>query len=263
MLRQAAALLLAVAGIAPAAPPQPPAAPAAVVVRTDKVTASLERVPVATVVAAIVEQTGAELRGDVTPGRDLTLELRDAPLEEALERILGEQSFTLTYEGDGRLKRIVLGGPVPASPGPSAAAKPPAPVAPNAEVVDAARRVVEFVQGDPTVPVGGRLAKALGTDTTTFTQVLGAALKHEDAHVRADARRATVKAVAADPEVRTALATTVDSMTDAAIVNALRAAAGADAERLATALARHGRSPVLARRMQRALSQLRAPAGGS
>jgi hypothetical protein len=262
MLRQAAALFLAVAASAAPVPQStttPP--PAAIVVHQDKVTAILERVPVTTVLTTIVEQTGAELRGDVPAPHDVTLELHDAPLEEALERILGEQSFTLTYEADGRLKRIVLGGTASPASGPSGpAAGASTPGAPSPEVADATRRVAEFVQSDRTVTVDGHLAEALGTGTTTFQQVLAAALRHEDPRVRAEARRAAIKSLVADPEVRMAFATTIDSLSDTALVHALRTAGGPDAEELATALGRHGRSPVLARRMQRALPQLRAPA---
>jgi hypothetical protein len=259
MLRQAAALLAAVVAVATArAADAPSGATLTVVVRQDKITAVLEHVPVATVLAAIVEQTGAELRGDVLTPRDVTFALHDASLEDALERILGEQSFTLTYDADGRLKRIVLGSA--AASAAQLLAAPPG--APHPEMNDAVRRVSEFVRGNPTVPVSGRLAAALGTDTSTFQQVLGAAITHGDARVRADARRTAIRALVADPEVRTAFATTIDNLPDATLIKALRTAGKDDAEQLATALARHGRSPALARRMQRALVQLRAPADG-
>jgi hypothetical protein len=261
MSRSAATLLLVVvASSAGAAQP-------AIAVRKGTLTATLERVPVATVIATLVEQTGAELRGEVLTPHDVTVELHDVPLDEALERILGDQSFTLTYDADGRLKRIVLGGEAvrtpTAKPGAPVTAGGPAPWPPNKEVADAARRVAEFIQSDPTVPVRGRLAKALGTETSTFKQVVTAAIKHEDARVRAEARRATVKSLVADPELRVAVVTTIDSIPDDALVKALRSAAGADATLLANAFARHGRSPVLSRRMQRLISQLRAPNGDS
>src|SRR5262245_54685744 len=124
MLRQAASLLLVLVGSAAvAAPPAtpsatPPPAPT-VVVRDGKVTATLEQAPLDQVVAAIAAQTGAEVRGAVPPGREITRRLDAVPLEDALERLLGAHGFTLTYDSDGHLKRIALattaGGAHPAA----------------------------------------------------------------------------------------------------------------------------------------------------
>jgi hypothetical protein len=235
-------------------------------VHGDAVTAALERAPLAEVVAAIAEQAGAELRGEIAPPRDVSLELSAVALEDALERLLGEQSFTLTYHGDGRLKRITLGGEArrrPATPsGAPTHANLLAPEAANDEVASAVRRVHEFIQGDRTVPVRGRLAQVLGTNTSTFTQVFDAGFKHADPRVRALGRRITIKALVADPEVRRAFVTMVDSTTDETLVQALRNLAGPDAEQAAMAFARLGRSPVLTRRMHRALADLRAQRDG-
>jgi hypothetical protein len=258
------------AGVASfAASEDPPVTRLDVSVQGDAVTADLTRAPVAQVLAAIAEQAGAEVRGEVAGTRDVTLTLEHASFEDALERLLGEQSFTLTYRAGGGLKRITLGGTAVAKgasrpAGPVTAGGPgPAPWPPTPEAAEAVRRVAEFMHGNPTVPVNGRLAQTLGTRTSTFMEVLQAGLKHDDAHVRAEGRRVVVRSLAADPEVRAAMVTTFDSMDDERLVQALRSAAGVDAERLALAFARHGRSPVLARRMHRAREQLRAPGAGS
>jgi len=266
MLRQAAIALLVLVAVSVAvarAAPEPPAP--RVDVRDGKVTARLERAPLAAVITAIAEQAGAELRGEVLDPRTVTLELEAVPVEAALERLLGAQSFTLTYRSDGRLKRITLGSDgararaaSPGAPGPAGT-----PAAGSPESREATRRVGEYVQSDETVGVSGRLADALGTNTTTFQQVLGTALKHDDPRVRAEARRAMVKALAADPEVRAALVAAVDGMPDATLLQTLRSVAGADAEQLAITFARYGRSPALSRRMQHAVSELRRQGDGS
>src|SRR5262245_8890222 len=124
MLRQAASLLLVLMGGAAAAvqPATQPPAPT-VVVRDGKVTATLQQAPLDVVVAAIAKQTGAEVRGAVPPGREVTRQLDAVPLEDALERLLGAHSFTLTYDSDGNLKRIALattaGAAHPTAPGPA------------------------------------------------------------------------------------------------------------------------------------------------
>lgn len=260
MLRQAAtALLVLAAASAARATPAPPAPH--VVVRDGKVTARLERAPLAAALTAIAGQTGAELRGEILDPRTVTLELEAVPVDAALERLLGAQSFTLTYRHDGRLKRITLGrnGARGRGTNPNA----PAPPALSPEAQEATRRVGDYVKSNQTVPVGGRVADALGTDTAAFQQVLGTALKHEDPRVRAEARRTMVNALVADPEVHAALVAAIDGMPDETLVRTLRSVAGADAEQLARAFARYGRSPTLAHRMQRALAELRRQGDGS
>jgi hypothetical protein len=263
VLRQAAiaSLLLVATSAAGATEPRV----TRLVVRDGTVTAQLERAPLADVVSAIAEQTGAELRGELLAPRLVTLELQAVPVAEALERLLGVQNFTLTYRSDGRLKRITLGREAARGHGanPHDSARAGTTPSPSTESQEATRRIAEFVRSNETVPVGGRLGRALGTDTPNFQQVLGTALKHEDPRVRAEARRATVRALTADPEVRTALVTAIDGMPDETLVKALRGLAGDDAVQLALAFARYGRSAALSTRMQQAVSALRRQSDGS
>jgi hypothetical protein len=217
------------------------------------VTATLDKAPAAAVVAAIAAQTGAEVRGQVLGAREVTLDLDAVPVEDALERVLGTQSFTLTYLADGGLKRIALGGD------PIAAVLPPGQ---NQQVLEATKQVGAFIQANPPVNVSKRLGKALGTRTPTFQEVLKAALKNEDPRVRTEARRTMVEALTDDPEVRAALVTTVDGMQDASLVQSLRGVAGLDAAALAQAFARYGRSPTLTHRMEQVIPTLLKPADG-
>jgi len=261
MLRQAASLLLVLmGGAAVAAPPATPPPAPTVVVRDGKVTATLEQAPLDLVVAAIAEQTGAEVRGSVPPGREVTRRLDAVPLEDALERLLGTHGFTLTYDADGHLKRIALamgaGESAPKAPAPATS-----PVAGPSDDVSA--RVSQYISGNQTVQVGGRLGKALGTDTATFQDVLRVALKDPDPRVRAEGRRSMVRALTSDPTVRDALVATVGGMSDDVLARSLRSIAGADAERLATAFARYGRSPELSQHMQRAVAEMHRQGAGS
>ncbi|HWP66166.1 MAG TPA: hypothetical protein VNO26_09660, partial [Candidatus Limnocylindria bacterium] len=123
MHRQAVGVLLAlVAGAAAAASSSAaPAAAPSVTVRDGRVTASLRQAPLDAVIAALARETGAEVRGALPEPRTVTLDLDAVPLEAALERLLGSRSFTLTYDAEGRLKRLAL----PAG-GATAAAAPPA-----------------------------------------------------------------------------------------------------------------------------------------
>jgi len=263
VLRQAAIASLLLVATSAAGTTEPPVT--RVVVRDGTVTARLERAPLADVVSAIAEQTGAKLRGELLAPRPVTLELQAVPVAEALERLLGVQNFTLTYRSDGHLKRITLGREAARGHGvdPHAPARGGTTPMPSAESQEATRRVAEYVRSNETVPVGGRLGRALGTDMPNFQQVLGTALKHEDPRVRAEARRVAVKALTADPEVRAALVTAIDGMPDETLVKALRGLAGDDALQLALAFARHGRSAALSMRMQQAVSVLRRQSGGS
>ena len=83
--------------------------PRSVVLHEDAVTTTLAGAPVGAVLAELAKQAGAELQGEVAAGREVTIELREVPIDQALKRLLGTQSFTLTYGRNGRLKRIALG----------------------------------------------------------------------------------------------------------------------------------------------------------
>jgi hypothetical protein len=225
------------------------------------VTAALQQAPIDEVIDAIADETGAELRG-VAPDREVTLRLDAVPIEDALERLLGSHSFTLTYDADGKLKRIELstaGGAGAASKATTAAGAPGSPANPATENA----RLNDYIRGNPTVEVGGRLGRVLGTNTSTFQDVMREALKNEDPRVRAEGRRAMVRSLVTDPEVRGALVATLDGMPAEALARALRGVAGADAEQLAAAFARYGRSAAISQRMQRAVIEIRRQDDGS
>jgi hypothetical protein len=242
------------------------------VVRDDRVSATLAGAALPAVLAEIARQAGAELGGETVPAREITLELRRVAVDEALQRLLGARSFTLTYGPDGRLKRILIGGgpsggsaatttatPRATSAGAHTVEDPPGGPAPTPEEIsESIRGLNHFLQGDSAVPVRGRLAEALATGSAPFREVWEAALQNPDPRVRALARRAAIKALAADPEAHEAWVAFTTMLPDDALVTILRAGAGLDARELAIACARYGRSPEVARTMRRALDQMRA-----
>ena len=86
------------------------ATPPGVEYRDDRVTVHAEQVPRADVLAAIARATGAELRGQVIDAGDLTIVFDAVPLGDALHRVLGTQSFTVTYGEGARVRvRLVMG----------------------------------------------------------------------------------------------------------------------------------------------------------
>jgi len=99
--------------------------------REDRLTLQVQEVPLTEVVAEIARQSGAELRGQVRKPREVSAAFESQPLVPALERLLGEQNFTLRYGPDGQLRMIqLLGQPqapvAPSTPaGPAAAALKP------------------------------------------------------------------------------------------------------------------------------------------
>ena len=255
-------VVLLVAGAAPARPRDVPR----LVVHDHAVSAKLDGVPLAAALTRLATQAGAELVGQPAEPRDVTLRMRRVPVDEALKRLLGAQSFTLTYDADGGLKRIRLGGvavaAAPVQVVPAAGTGDPAADPARVAAQEAGRRVGQFLNSPDPVPVTGRLAQLLGTDEATMAQVMHVALKSEDRRVREQARRIMVEEMAADAEMRAALATTVNGLPDAALVAFLRGMAGVDAIELAQAFGRYGGSPDVAAAMRRAVDLMRAqPAG--
>jgi hypothetical protein len=76
----------------------------------DRLTVHVQEVPLTEVVTEIARQSGADLRGQVCRPRDVSTAFEAEPLAAALERLLGEQNFTLRYGQDGQLRVIQLLG---------------------------------------------------------------------------------------------------------------------------------------------------------
>lgn len=89
-----------------------------------RLTARIDQVPLAEVLERLAAETGARIGGDVGEARDVTAHFDALPLDRALDRLLGPQSYTLRYGPGGRLVSIDLGG-LPAAPPARPAGEPP------------------------------------------------------------------------------------------------------------------------------------------
>jgi hypothetical protein len=220
-------------------------AEADIAVDRDRVSAEFRDVPTPDVVAAIAAESGADVIGGVDRADPVTIVLDDVPIAEALDRILGGQSFTLVYGGDGRIRRIrLLPGAVT---GPSGAAKPAA-----------SRRGVkphELFSAEVRVSAAGPLYDALGSDTTTLGQLFEIAAKDEQANLRLAAVDAGVTAIEADPALQGAVDELLDASDDGQLANMARLGAGERAAELVSRILSRTRRPGV---RQRAVSVLRS-----
>ncbi len=82
--------------------------PGAVRYTADHLTVHARGVPLAEILSEVARQGGAKIVGEVRKPRDVSEDFEGVPLAKGLERLLGQQSFTLRYGRDGDLRAIVL-----------------------------------------------------------------------------------------------------------------------------------------------------------
>jgi hypothetical protein len=215
-----------------------------VTIAGDRVSAELRDVPTPDVVAAIAAVSGAEVVGGVDRVDPVSITLDEVPVAEALERVLGGQSFTIVYGGDGSIRRIrLLGGAGGGESGPAKAA---------------ARRGLkphELFAAEVRVSSAGPLFDALGSDTTTLGQLFEIAAKNEQANLRLAAVDAGVTAIEADPDLQSAVDELLDLSEDGQLANMARLGAGERAAELVSRILSRTRRPAV---RQRAVSVLRS-----
>lgn len=218
-----------------------------------RLTADLHDVQLADVLAAVAAQAGLEIRGQ-PPSRTISVQLDAVPLAEALPRLLGEQSFALTYDRKGGLKgvRFLAASTAEVTPPRAAdqpeAAKPPDAVEGEADFATASNRPV---------PIEGLLGEALGSDQSTFHQIMGVALQVGDSRLRAEALRTCLRMLDDDPELDAAALRSLEAFDDAYLADWLTRIAGEHAEEVPRGMARL-RSRPLRRRASAVLKILRA-----
>jgi hypothetical protein len=218
LLALSTALVLAVCASAGAAPLE------RLEYRKGRLTVRAEETPLADVIDALKRQSGAELHG-TPPDKTVTAKLDAVPLREALERLLGAESFALTYGDKERLKKIELrGGPVAA---PQKAEPAPEPTvnlgAHDGKTPDHWLAVLDNLTAP--VPVTGRLREVAGTDNAGWDFVLSKASQHDDPALRADAIRAAVRAIENHPEMREGVTGALLRMDDEQLAAYVRARA--------------------------------------
>lgn len=182
-----------------------PAGPRIVVYKDDKLTVHAERMPADDVLAEIHRQSGAAINGTLRDPSEVTVDFDARPLQEALERVLVDQNFTLKYAADGKLKEIDLRG------GPEARKKPAKPEAPGlaGEEHDPTPKAWIGLQktffGDKPVPVTGKLAEFTGKSPVGWDMLINTAVGAPDPRVRREAMRAASQAVEANPALKQAV----------------------------------------------------------
>jgi len=216
-----------------------------VAVDGDRVRATFREVPTSDVVDAIAAASGAEVVGGIERTDPVTIVLEDVPIDEALDRILGGQSFTIVYGGDGSIRRIrLLGSGSEGSPGASKAAKSRRAIKPH-----------ELFGAEVRVSSAGPLFDALGSDTTTLGELFEIAAKNEQANLRLAAVDAGVNAIEADPDLQGAVDELLDGTEDGQLANMARLGAGERAAELVSRILSRTRRPDV---RQRAVSVLRS-----
>jgi hypothetical protein len=238
--------------------------------KDDRVTMRAEDTPLADIIDALKRQSGAELHG-TAPEKTITLSLDNVPLRDALQRMLGEESFALTYGDKDKLKKLELrGGPSEAKsmldkPGESAKAPDLAPD-PNANLGmrdgKAPAHWVAVHDGlRANVPVSGRLKEAAGADRASWDFVLHTASQSKDPELRDDAIRAGVHAVENDPEMREGVIGSLLRMDDQQLGEYIKAMArSVEAEPIpfVKSVVRYSRDSELRSRARGLLRQFRA-----
>lgn len=214
-------------------------------VQGDRVTGSLEAVPVEEALAELARVTGAAIRGAPSARREVTARFDDVPLALALPRIVGDQSFTLEYDRDGRPTAIVLRGSPPAvttpgagEPSPSSAASPSGPQPFPLVLGRSLRRHRPLV-----LPPG--LVEAFGREHATFVEVLEAAALAADGLRRAEATQVVLSALERDHRLRRAFVRALYALDDRTLATLAGGETGVRFRELLGYLAAHSREPGL------------------
>jgi len=245
-LSLAAVVLLSLVAPSRAADPD---APVKVAYRNDRLTVHATNASLPDVLDAIAHTTGAELHGEPveTPPRDIDVD--NLPMQDAMTRILGDQSFTLTYGEGGALKRIGLRG------GPTAKQlRTDAPDATqgslNAKAATAAKTIDDLIHSGRRYKVPKRLGDKLGSDEVTFEEIAATGVKSDDAGVRGEAQRASMRLIEAEPEIRNAFVDLLSNVDDAQAAIYLRAIMQDNAREFMGTVAEYAQTPALRTRGQ-------------
>jgi hypothetical protein len=139
------------------------AAPPPVHYADGRLSTRLEGEDLSSVLQAVAAEARLEIRGAPATPQTVSIVLDQVPLAEALTRLLAKQSFLFIYGAAGLKGVKILAGsdavpPLPAMPARTQAVAEPSDVEPSSAQLASSRPV----------SIGGRLARAVGTDQTTF-----------------------------------------------------------------------------------------------
>ena len=211
-----------------------------------------DRARIAAIVADLARATGSSVRG-TAPDREVSIDLQDVALEEALIRLLGKDNFALVYGPDGRVRAIELLAAGTTRP------SWPAPLLGTSETTGVSPERQQEVMGR-TVPVTGRLAAALGNRHPTAGELIHAALLQKSGRVRGEAQQRVLEAFDTDPEIEDVFSRTLSAIDDATLARMLRAMGPSHGEELMAKLASGARSEQLRVKAAAVLKHLRTPA---
>jgi hypothetical protein len=177
-----------------------PAEPAWVIQYAEgTVTVRLTNVSLAEVLDEISRQSGITIRGNLAAPRAVSAEFENVPLLKAFRRLLREQNFVLAYDAQRRPRALnLLGGMGTSAPTGSTSetareSRPPAaPMAMKSTTASEQR----LASHQPELPA--KMSSA------ALPQLIDTGVRHEDRRVRADAWRAVIELLQADPELRAA-----------------------------------------------------------
>jgi hypothetical protein len=188
-----------------------------------RVTVRATNAPLDRLLRDIANQTGATMWGN-PPTRTASFDMHDVPLADALKRMMGADSFMLTYGTDGHVRAIRFLGRgeavVYASPAPSPAAV--ADAAPAASPLAEEEKQAGVLQKPVVVQDYPPLRRAVGTTTPSIGEVLHAAT-NQNPNVRSGAREVILATFASDPAVEAAYLSTLEPVDDATLAKMLSA----------------------------------------
>ena len=221
------------------------ASPPTVTWEDDTVTATFDGVPVDEAVAALARATGVEVRGELHELRDIHATFERARFPEVLDRLVGEQNFTITYDAAGRPRRVELLGMPEVSEPPAWRGSPGG----FGNVVTA--------YGEVSLPPV--LADALGRQRAHLGWVLRRSARHQDPAVAAAVIALFVRTVDAEPGLHDAFLRT----DDARVTRVLRIWFGPGTERFLGTLAEETHDPLLRSKALRLEKQVRVGQPGA
>jgi hypothetical protein len=191
-----------------------------VTVVDERVSISATATPVTDLLALIGTEAGIDVRGHVADPRSVTVEFRDVPIRRAVQRLIGEQSFTMRYGTAGELRRITLGWTIEESSQP--------------ETRQAARQNFETaLREHPHIRVDGLLARQFGKNEVPITRLLSVVRIQPEGPLRTEAMARFLAEVESDRILRRGLR----ELTSAQLLQFLRRYGGRHAPELARFLA--------------------------
>jgi len=223
----------------------------------DKLTVRAKDVATTDVLQELARSTGASIQGAQPTAPRINSDFENMPLVEGLGRLFGKDSFNLVYGRRGFRKIHLLG----AGPAISVQTAPASPEPLPPQVALLASSLMLPLRNHPPIPVSGALARALGSDTAIFDQLVQTALHDKSFEVREAAAKACIQTVEGDASVLQAFQNAVGGMDDQSLAGAAQRLGGPNVEQLVRSIAANAHEPNLRARAATVLERLHAPAG--